>query len=114
MCKVNDYVIFQDEVIGKGNYGTVVKAQKASDLVDTHQSTGLSLIIRPSIDYSKKIYACKIYENEFFSPDQMNMVFREMKVHSMLRSENCIYLHQSIKTAKNVYMIQEYANCFDL
>ena len=54
-------------MIGKGNYGTVVKAQKASDLVDTHQSTGLSLIIRPNIDYSKKIYACKIYENEFFS-----------------------------------------------
>jgi len=31
--KVNNYIIFYDEVIGQGQFGTVVKAQLASDLL---------------------------------------------------------------------------------
>ena len=31
--KVNDYLVFYDEVLGKGQFGTVVKAQLAVDVL---------------------------------------------------------------------------------
>ena len=31
--KVNGYIIFYDEVIGQGQFGTVVKAQLAADIL---------------------------------------------------------------------------------
>ena len=34
--KVNNYVIFYDEVIGKGAFGTMVKVQLAKDLIGPH------------------------------------------------------------------------------
>ena len=42
------------------------------------------------------------------------MVFKEVKINSMLRSDFCIRHYQTIKTSNKIYMIQEYANCFDL
>ena len=36
--RVNDYIIFFDEVLGIGEFGTVVKAQLASDLTDPQDS----------------------------------------------------------------------------
>ena len=44
----------------------------------------------------------------------MQLVFREVKIHSMVRSDYSIMHYQTIKTSSKIYMIQEYANCFDL
>jgi len=32
----------------------------------------------------------------------------------MVRSQHAVRLHQTIKTGSNIYMMQEYANGFDL
>ena len=37
--KVNGYIIFYDEVIGRGQFGTVVKAQLASDLLSEEEKS---------------------------------------------------------------------------
>ena len=36
--KVNEYIIFYNEVLGQGQFGTVVKAQRASDLIEDQDS----------------------------------------------------------------------------
>ena len=35
-------------------------------------------------------------------------------MHSMVNSTYCIKHYQTIKTSEKIYMMQEYANCFDL
>ena len=44
----------------------------------------------------------------------MQQVFKEVKIHSMIQSDYCIKHFQTIKTSTKIYMIQEYANSFDL
>ena len=44
----------------------------------------------------------------------MQNVYKEVKIHSMIDNKYCIKHHVTIKTKDKIYMIQEYANCFDL
>ena len=60
------------------------------------------------------IYACKVFDIGKFTDVEMQQVFKEVKIHSMVRSEYAIRHFQTIKTSTKIYMIQEYANCFDL
>ena len=70
--------------------------------------------VKPHVDVSKPVYACKIFETESFNEEDLQIVFKEVKINSMVRSDYCIRHHQTIKTSNKIYMIQEYANCFDL
>ena len=119
--KINDYIVFLDEVIGKGSFGTVVKAQKAADLIQPEPGsakgstkTGGKQTVRSTVDPSKTIYACKIFDTETFSEESMQIIFKEVKINNLVNSDYCVRHIQTIKTAKKIYMIQEYANCFDL
>lgn len=65
--KVNDFIVYLDEVLGEGQYGKVCKAQLASDLIMQAKDTeggGKSkrTAIRSTVDPTKRIYACKIIE----------------------------------------------------
>ena len=104
MRKVNDYIIFYDDVIGKGSFGTVVKAQLAADLMDK-QGKGAQQTVRPHVDPTKTVYACKIFDVENFNEDDLQIVFKEVKINSMVRSDYCIRHHQTIKTSNKIYMI---------
>lgn len=112
---MNGYIIFYDEEIGKGQFGTVVKAQLASDLMPSaSQNKDGKKVIRSTIDQTKPVYACKIFETEKFNEEDMQHVFKEINIHSMVQSDNAIKHYQAIKTSNKVYLIQEYANSFDL
>lgn len=39
---------------------------------------------------------------------------KEVKIHNLVKSENCVRLYQSIKTSSNLYMMMDYCNGFDL
>ena len=78
VCQVKEYIVFLDQVIGKGQFGTVVKAQRAADLLSSDDNSSKSKFVKPCLDNSKKIYACKIYENEFLSSEDMQMVLKEV------------------------------------
>lgn len=121
MRKVNDYIIFLDEVIGSGSFGTVCKAQKASDLVKSEASPSKGLAqnegktkVRSTVDPDKPIYAAKIFDVENFDEKSLQTIFKEVKINSMVSSDYCVRHYQTIKTTKKIYMIQEYANCYDL
>ena len=70
--KVNNFIIFYDELIGKGQFGTVVKAQLASDLIpqDDRDKKGQQTV-RSTVDPKKPVYACKIFETENFNKEDM-------------------------------------------
>ena len=70
--------------------------------------------MRPTVDTSKTIFACKIYNTEKFNKEDLDLVVKEVKINGMLKSDNCIRHYQTIRTTNRIYMIQEYANCFDL
>ena len=91
-----------------------MKAQLAADLTSEKKADGSTQTVKPYVDQTKKIFACKIYDTENFAKEDLEMVFKEVKINSMLRSEYCIRHYQTIKTSNKIYMIQEYANCFDL
>ena len=65
----------------------VVKAQLAADLMgkDDQQQ-----YVRRDVDPSKPIYACKIYDTEKFVKEDLDMVIKEVKINSMVRSEFCV------------------------
>ena len=65
--KVNEYIIFYDEVLGEGEFGIVVKAQRASDLDANQDSNAGKQIVAPTVDQSKQVFACKICNLENFS-----------------------------------------------
>ena len=51
--KVNEYIIFYDEVLGEGQFGKVVKAQLASDLIDVQDSNTERQRVASTVDSSK-------------------------------------------------------------
>ena len=65
--KVNEYIIFYDEVLGQGQFGKVVKAQRASDLATNQESFDGKQIVAPNVDQTKQVFACKICNLEEFS-----------------------------------------------
>lgn len=71
-------------------------------------------MVRSTVDLEKKIYACKIFDTETFNEEDMQLVFKEVKIHSLVRSNFSVRHYQTIKTSNKIYMFQEYANCFDL
>ena len=90
----------------------VVKAQKVADLIDGSYSDQDRIVVRPSVDPEKTIYACKIFDIERCSKDDLLRIFKEIKINTMLDSQFCLKYYQTIKTQIKIYMIQEYANCF--
>ena len=44
----------------------------------------------------------------------MLMVAKEIRINNMIASDHCIRHFKTIRTKDHIYMIQEYANCFDL
>ena len=45
---------------------------------------------------------------------EMACIEKEVKIHNMVKHENCVHLYQSIKTSSNLYMIMDYCNGMDL
>ena len=78
ICKVNEYIVFYDEVLGWGQFGTVVKAQLASDLVDNSDAKGATPTVRSTVDLSKQIFACKIFDLEGFDGEDFKQILTEM------------------------------------
>lgn len=70
--------------------------------------------MRSTVDPTKKIYACKIIEIADISKEDLACIHKEVKIHGMVRSNHSVRLHQTIKTGSNIYMMQEYANGYDL
>jgi hypothetical protein len=65
----------------------VVKAQLAADLMPTQEKNkDGQKIIRSTIDTTKPVYACKIFDTEKFSEEDMKNVFKEINIHSMVQS----------------------------
>lgn len=114
--KVNDFIVYMDEVLGEGQYGKVCKAQLASDLlVETRGKEGAKKnAVRSKVDPSKKIYACKIIEIADVSAEDLECIHKEVRIHGMVRSPYSVRLHQTIKTGSNIYMMQDYCNGYDL
>lgn len=102
-----------DDVLGEGQYGKVCKAQLASDLLQNVNGTKQQAV-RSTVDPTKKIYACKIIEIADISQEDLACIHKEVRIHGMVRSPHSVRLHQTIKTGSNIYMMQEYANGFDL
>ena len=67
----------------------VVKAQKVTDLIDENNTENDKLVVRPNVDPEKKIYACKIYETDRCSKDDLLRISKEIKINSMLDSNYC-------------------------
>jgi len=44
----------------------------------------------------------------------MGYIKKEIKFHSMVKSEFCVRLHNKIETKNHMYMIQDYCNGLDL
>ena len=70
--------------------------------------------VRSTVDPKKKIYACKIMEISDVSPDDLECIHKEVRIHGMVRSLYSVRLHQTIKTGSNIYMMQDYCNGYDL
>ena len=47
-------------------------------------------------------------------PSEMKCIEKEVEIHTLVKSDHCIRLYQSIKTASNLYMMMDYCNGFDL
>ena len=45
---------------------------------------------------------------------ELDNIHKEVQIQTMIKSDNCVKLHNSIKTQSNIYMIQDYCNGFDL
>ena len=116
--KVNGFIVFVDDVLGEGQYGKVCKAQLASDIMQNQNPDSQGLMkqqaVRSTVDVTKKIYACKIIEIADISQEDLDCIHKEVRIHGMVKSEHSVRLHQTIKTSSNIYMMQEYANGFDL
>lgn len=78
--KVNNYIIFYNELIGEGQFGTVVKAQLAADLLsaDNSAASGGQKTVRSTVDPDKTIYACKIIDSASFTEKEQQLVFKEV------------------------------------
>lgn len=46
--------------------------------------------------------------------DDLASLEKEVRVHNMIKSEQCVRLHKSIKSASNLYMVMDYCNGKDL
>lgn len=44
----------------------------------------------------------------------MECIQKEVSIHNMVQSDQCVRLHSSIKTGTKIYMIQDYCNGYDL
>jgi serine/threonine protein kinase len=91
--------MFVEEVLGIGQFGKVVKAQKQSE-------------VKASKD--PKTYACKIMDISNISKEDMDCIEKEVRLHDKVVNEHCIRLYQTIKTSSNIYMVIEYCNGSDL
>ena len=45
--QVNDFIVYHDEIIGQDGLGTIVKAQLASDLIDTRNDPASKIQVKP-------------------------------------------------------------------
>lgn len=97
--KVTDYIMYVEEVLGIGQFGKVVKAQKQSEVKDSK---------------NPKTYACKIMEITNISKEDMDCIEKEVRLHDKVQNDFCIRLFQTIKTTSNIYMVIEYCNGSDL
>jgi len=59
-------------------------------------------------------YACKIIDVKRITAEDLECIHKEVRIHSLVHSEYCVRLHQTIKTSSNIYMVQELCNGFDL
>lgn len=96
--QVKGYLVFFDEQLGKGQFGAVVKARLQSELKSANPKT----------------FACKIMDVANISQDDMDAIQKEVSIHNMIKSEQCVRLHHSIKTSSKIYMMQDYCNGYDL
>jgi hypothetical protein len=74
---VNDYVVFLDEFLGKGQYGSVCKARHVSE------------VKKPDA----KIYACKTMEIVNITAKEMSCIEKEVEIHSRVKTPHCIQLY---------------------
>lgn len=98
MRKVSDYLVYLEEILGKGQYGIVCKAQKQDE-------------VKAKIN---KTYACKIIEIVDIAQDEMDCIEKEVRLHNLVQSDFSVRLYQTIKTSSNIYMMMEYCNGSDL
>ena len=91
--------MYVEEVLGIGQFGKVVKAQKQSE-------------VKSSKD--QKTYACKIMEVANIKPQEMACIEKEVDIHNRVKSDHCLRLYQAVKTQSNLYMLLDYCNGLDL
>jgi len=60
------------------------------------------------------VYACKIINLAEVNNEEMSYIKKEIRFHSMVKSEFCVRLHNRIETKNHMYMIQDYCNGLDL
>lgn len=68
---MNGYLIYMDELLGEGQYGKVVKAQKISDQVEDGKPL---TVYRSTPDTSKPIFACKIIDVVNINQEDMDCI----------------------------------------
>ena len=95
---VKSYVVFNDEFLGKGQYGSVCKAKLVSEVKKK----------------DARVFACKIMEVQNISAKEMKCIEKEVEIHNKVKSDYCVQLYQSIKTSSNLYMMMDYCNGMDL
>jgi len=90
--KVNDFIVFMDDVLGEGQYGKVCKAQLAAELLSSINGSKQQAV-RSTVDITKKIYACKIIEISDISAEDLACIHKEVRIHGMVRSPHAVRLH---------------------
>jgi calcium-dependent protein kinase len=92
-----------EDILGKGNYGTVYMAWKQKTLKGKTQ-----------IEEVYPEFACKIIEKTKIKTTSMHLIENEIAILSKIRSEKIVRLHGAYKTSKRYYMILDICNGGDL
>jgi hypothetical protein len=74
---VQDFLVFLDERLGKGQYGAVCKAR----LKKEHKKK------------DAKVYACKIMDVANIDKAELSAIEKEVYIHNLVLDDNCVRLY---------------------
>ncbi|EAR92952.1 Serine/Threonine kinase domain protein (macronuclear) [Tetrahymena thermophila SB210] len=96
MKLVGTYIIFQERMLGEGQYGKVYEAAEQNN--------------------QSKRYAVKVIPSQIFQQSMSNsqMLQKEIDVLKKLRHENLVCLHEISQSPNNLYLFLDYCNGGDL
>ena len=59
----------------------------ASDLLGESKRKVGQQVVRSTVDVSSKVYACKIFDIDNLTDDDIKLIFKEVKINALVNSE---------------------------